>query len=285
MAALAVAPRPGPDACILVCVESERAASVGFRERGDERTARPRGGHGGGRSDRSPRSARRGSHAGLRVYATLLEAIVRADYEPGKRLSENELAAEFGVSRTPVREALARLRDEGLLRIEPQRGTFVAPISETAVRDAQFVRESLECAAVRRAAERVSDDDLLELEAKLQSQERARAGSDHDAFYALDDEFHHTLCDLSGHTGVWRVSQRAKSHLNRVRRLSLPAPDYLEEMIAEHRGVVDALARRDPSAAERALRHHLGMVLSQLPRLREEQPGYFEEGQLERSPT
>ncbi len=221
--------------------------------------------------------ALRRSHARVQVYAALHDGIVRAEHEPGERLSENELAARFGVSRTPVREALARLREEGLLRVEPQYGSFVAPISETAVRDAQFIREALECASIRRATERFREDDLVELEAKLSGQERARAAADHDAFFALDDEFHHTLCDLSGHTEVWRVSQRAKSHLNRVRRLSLPAPHYLEEMIREHREVVAALERRDADAAERALRHHLRMVLSQLPRLREQHPRYFEQ--------
>lgn len=219
----------------------------------------------------------RREHARLRVYAGLLDEIVRAEHEPGKRLSENELAATYGVSRTPVREALATLRDDGLVEVLPKHGTFVAPISEGAIRNAQFIREALECAAVRAAAHRVADSDITELESKLAGQERAERGEDHDAFYALDDEFHHTLCDLSGHAEVWRVSQRAKSHLNRVRRLSLPAPDYLGEMIAEHRLILGALQARDPDDAETAMRHHLGMVLRELPRLRDQFPGYFRE--------
>ncbi|UJA18901.1 GntR family transcriptional regulator [Thermoleophilia bacterium SCSIO 60948] len=224
----------------------------------------------------------RRENAHLRVYAGLLDEIVRAEHEPGKRLSENELAASFGVSRTPVREALATLRDDGLVEVLPKHGTFVAPISEGAVRNAQFIREALECAAIRTAAIRVADSDIAELEAKLAGQERAERRADHDAFYALDDDFHHTLCDLSGYAEVWRVSQRAKSHLNRVRRLSLPAPDYLGEMIAEHRVILTALGARDPDAAESAMRHHLGMVLRELPRLRDQFPGYFT-GEVRRS--
>jgi DNA-binding GntR family transcriptional regulator len=130
---------------------------------------------------------------------------------------------------------------------------------------------------VRLAAPRLSEEALEGLEANIQAQERARRAADLDAFYALDEELHHVICDLSGHLVVWAISQRAKSHLNRVRRLSLNAPNYLEEMIGEHEQVVVALSRRDPDAAEIALRHHLRMVLREVPRLREEHPEYFED--------
>ena len=218
-----------------------------------------------------------GSPARVQVYAALRQAIVRGDLEPGRRLSENALANDLGVSRTPVREALGRLRDDRLVEIIPQLGSFVSRISVQAVGDAQFIREALECAAVRRAAELAGEDDIARLEENLNSQDRAGDAGDLDAFYLLDDAFHRGLCDLSGHAAVWAVSDRAKSHLNRVRRLSLAMPDYLPEMISEHRTVVGAVAGHDPDAAEEALRHHLRMVLREVPRLRDEHPDYFEE--------
>src|SRR5438309_7674848 len=101
-----------------------------------------------------------GASTSDQVYLALREAIVSAELEPGRRLSENELAELLGVSRTPVREALFRLRDERLVAIVPQLGTFVTLISPAAIEDAAFVREALECAAIRRAVERVSDADL-----------------------------------------------------------------------------------------------------------------------------
>jgi DNA-binding GntR family transcriptional regulator len=220
---------------------------------------------------------RRQTPARTLAYATLRDAIVRAELEPGRQLSENELAAWLGVSRTPVREALVRLRDQRLVRIVPQLGTFVSRISLSAVADAQFIREALECAAVRVAVERVTEDDLTTLQENLRAQERARDKDDYEAFYLLDDELHHALCDLSGRTEVWPMSQRAKAHLNRVRRLSLPMPSYLPQMLDEHRAVVDAVAARDADAAEQALRHHLGMVLRELPRIRADHPDFFEE--------
>lgn len=211
------------------------------------------------------------------IYALLRDAIVSAELAPGRQLSENELAALLGVSRTPIREALQRLRDDRLVEIVPQLGTFVTRISTTAVADAQFVREALECAAIREAALRAEDRDLAGLEAVIRRQEAAREANDYDRFYVLDDELHHMLCDLSGHEIAWSLSQRAKGHLNRVRRLSLPEPGYLMEMIAEHRAVVGAVAQHDPDAAEHALRHHLRMVLSTLPAIRAQHPDYFDE--------
>jgi GntR family transcriptional regulator, rspAB operon transcriptional repressor len=220
-------------------------------------------------------TARRGRPRG-QIYVVLRDAIVSAALEPGRQLSENELAALLGVSRTPIREALQRLRDDRLVEIVPQLGTFVTRISTAAVADAQFVREALECAAVREAALRVRDDELAGLEATIRRQEAARDAADYDRFYVLDDELHRTLCDLSGHEIAWSLSQRAKGHLNRVRRLSLPEPGYLMEMISEHRAVVAAVAERDPDAAEQALRYHLRMVLSTLPAIRAQHPDYFD---------
>lgn len=220
---------------------------------------------------------RSGVPARAQVYAALRDAIVRAELAPGRRLSENELAAWLGVSRTPIREALVRLRDERLVSIVPQLGTYVSRISPQAVADAGFIREALECAAIREAAMAATEDDIETLEVNMRGQERAEERGDFDAFYVLDEDFHRVLCDLSGHATVWAVSQRAKGHLNRIRHLSLPIPSYLGEMISEHRAVVEAVADHDPDEAEGRLRHHLRMVLREVPQIRAEHPDYFEE--------
>jgi DNA-binding GntR family transcriptional regulator len=215
--------------------------------------------------------------ARVQAYATLREGIVSMDFAPGVRLSENELAARLGLSRTPVREALARLRDEGLVYVVPQLGTFVAPISLQSVHDAQFVREALECAAVRLAAEKATREDIKKLHANLDAQALAEEDGDYEAFSVLDEALHERLCILSGHPVAASITQRAKVHLNRVRRLSLPVPDYVRQMVSEHREVVAAVAAHDPDEAERVMRHHLRMVLSTLPRIRAEHPELFDE--------
>jgi DNA-binding GntR family transcriptional regulator len=218
-----------------------------------------------------------GTSARDQAYAALRRAIVGAELEPGRRLSENQLAELIGVSRTPVRDALARLRDERLVAIVPQLGTFVTFIDEEAVADAHFVREALEVGAVRIAARQATPERLEALHANLVLQERAVAGDDAEAFGRLDDELHRLLCDLSGREVAWRLSERTRGQLDRVRLLSLPEAGYRGQMLVEHRAVVAAVAGRDPVAAERELRHHLRMVLSQLPAIREAHPEYFQE--------
>lgn len=229
------------------------------------------------RLDRSLLREHSTTSARVQAYAALRAAIITAELAPGRQLSENELAARLGVSRTPIREALVRLRDERLVEIVPQLGTFVTRISTPAVADAQFIREALECACVRRSAELATEDDIAALEDNLRAQERARDSDDFDAFYVLDDAFHQALCDLSEHHAVWPVSQRARGHLNRVRRLSMPVPSYLAEMIEQHRRVVSAVADHDCDGAEALLRDHLRNVLQAVPRIRAQHPGFFEE--------
>lgn len=211
------------------------------------------------------------------VYRALRESIESVALEPGLQLSENELATRLNVSRTPIREALVRLRDDRLVEIVPQLGTFVARISRAALEDAHFVRTALESAAVTRAALRAGDEDVAALRAIVCRQAQARDEEDVDRFYVLDDEFHGSLCELSGHGIAWTISQRASGHLNRIRRLSLPLPTYVAEMVQQHTVVVDAIGARKPAAAQRALTHHLGMVLAGLPEVAELHPQYFED--------
>lgn len=211
------------------------------------------------------------------VYMALREAVVTAELPPGRQLSENELAGQLGVSRTPIREALAMLRDERLVAVVPQLGTFVTRISLSAVADASFVREALECSAVRLAAERITAGDLEALQANLAAQAEAQRNGDTEAFDRLDHDLHRALCEASGHPIAWALARRANGHLDRVRRLSMPEAGYLGEMVREHGEVVAAVARGDADGAERALRHHLQTVPSLLSAIRAKHPDYFEE--------
>jgi DNA-binding GntR family transcriptional regulator len=216
-----------------------------------------------------------GRSARDQAYAALRGAIVGAELEPGRRLSENQLAELIGVSRTPVRDALARLRDERLVAIVPQLGTFVTYIDEDAVADAHFVREALEVGAVRIAAGVATDDAVEGLYSNLEAQRRAV--DDAERFAVLDDQLHRLLCDLSGREVAWRLSERTRGQLDRIRLLSLPEAGYRGQMLAEHEAVVAAVAQHDAQAAEAELRHHLQMVLSQLPAIRAAHPEYFQE--------
>lgn len=211
----------------------------------------------------------------LQVYGVLRQAIVGARLAPGRGLSEKDLAELLGVSRTPVREALSKLADEGLVVILPQAGSFVAPLSYDGVIDAQYIRELLECGVVGDLARRMTTEDLAGLGALIAAQKQAVAADDLSGFHALDEEFHRTLARLSGHPSVWTAIDQAKMQIDRVRRLSLPDPGRPAIAIAQHEAILAALGARDVRAAGTAMRRHLREVLKILDELRARVPGFF----------
>jgi GntR family transcriptional regulator, rspAB operon transcriptional repressor len=195
-----------------------------------------------------------------RVYATLRAEIVNGALPPDRQISEQEISERLQVSRTPLREALVRLVEDGLAIVYPQFGTFVAPIRLEAVAEAQFIREHLECALIREAAARITPEALRHLTDNIDRQERAARDQDHPQFYVLDEELHAGFAAASGRPGVWRLIQQSKVHLDRVRLLSLPIGDQLCRLIEQHKAIVAALADRAPDRAEQALRLHLREV-------------------------
>ena len=209
------------------------------------------------------------------VYAYLKRAILTLALKPSEALSEKELALMLGVSRTPAREALIKLADEGLVDILPQRGTFVAPIRVAEVMEAQFIRESLEVAVVRRVAQQATPALLAQLEAGLRAQETATAAKDLEAFLRLDEEFHRSLSDAVVLPRAWKLIQNVKCQLDRVRYLSLPEPGHLEALCAQHAAIVGAIRIRDPDQAAETMRGHLQEVFRSIRLLLREQPNLF----------
>jgi len=201
------------------------------------------------------------------IYERLRRAITTLAMLPSEALSEKELSLQLGVSRTPVREALIRLADEGLIDILPQRGSFVAPIQMKDVEEAQFIRESLEVAVVKRLAGRCSSAFLSELDGNLVRQERAVLIEDHDSFLDLDEAFHRSFCEQAGLSKSWRVIQSVKLQMDRVRYLSLPDPGHLNTLLAQHRAIFDAIKNGEAMSAGTAMATHLQEVLRTAKRL------------------
>lgn len=210
------------------------------------------------------------------MYRNLRDSIIRGELVPGRKVSETEIASELGVSRTPAREALAMLREEGLVEIIPQLGTFVTLLSERAVMDALFARTALECAAIRVAVQRVGPADLVELHANLEEQVIAVAAEDIVAFDELDQGFHRQLCELSGHSVAWSLTRLVRGQLDRARELGLRELRELCELSDAHHGIAEAVAAKDPDEAEERLRRHLdGLGGYLVPTLRRIRPEYF----------
>lgn len=209
------------------------------------------------------------------VYERLRRAITTLVLLPSEALSEKELALQLGVSRTPVREALIRLADEGLIDILPQRGSFVAPIRLPDVEEAQLIREALEVAVVRKVAVRHGAAFLSGMRANLARQADAVSASDWDLFYDLDEKFHQSFCAEAGLQRSWRLIQTVKLQMDRVRYLSFRNPEHLETLLRQHRAIVSAAEAMNARAAASAMATHLQEVLGTVRRLSAAQPDLF----------
>ena len=208
------------------------------------------------------------------IYDDLRAQIVTLRMAPGETVSEKDLGQHFGVSRTPIREALLRLADHGLVVIAPQHATKVARIDPDAVRQAQFLRENLEAAVVRQLAKAPLTD--LTLPRALIAEHRLILKTqEYFASVPVDDRFHQSLFDLAGMGPVWSVIHARKAHLDRIRALQVPEPGKLARVVEEHEAILDAIAAQDADRAEALMRHHLTNVLGALVRLQETRADLF----------
>ena len=211
----------------------------------------------------TPRSSneetgRSGRRLADQVYERLRDDIVSGALPPGTPMAELDLCERLGVSRTPVREALIKLADADLVRIYPQSGSFVAPISREAFRHAQFIREHLECALVAEAVRFIDATSLRELNDIIERQEKAATSAE---FYATDEEFHHAIAKISQHEDVWQVIRQTKIHFDRVRHLTLQEDaGHIPLLIEQHREILNGLAECNEASAVAAMRRHLREV-------------------------
>jgi DNA-binding GntR family transcriptional regulator len=211
---------------------------------------------------------------------TLRRRIISLQLPPGEPLSENELAQELGVSRTPVRESLILLREEGLVQVFPQIGSFVSLVDLGRVAEAQFVREAIECASLKDAV--VDATGLAALREILAAQRNAEAASDVEEFFRLDEDFHRELLRLAGHESAWTAVNSAKVHLDRARRLSLIDTRPVSTLIEQHTAVVDALEANNRTEADSSLRVHLRGVFEDIKRIQGSSPELFSDGTVSR---
>lgn len=211
-----------------------------------------------------------------RTFLSLKEAILSMAYRPGQPLRKREICEELGVSRSPVSEAIARLAAEGLVRVVPQAGTYVARFSMDEIREGAFLRESLELAAVEFLAERITGEQITLLNRNLLIQTTLFQAGDFQGFYRMDAEMHRMLMDFTGFKRLGQIAETSWVHVNRARQLILPEPGRVEATIREHRRIVEALEARDPGRARRAMRDHLRKLLTYLEPLEKERPDLFE---------
>lgn len=222
-------------------------------------------------------ASRRRESIASQIRKSLRDEIVGMVRRPGDAISEKLISATYGVSRTPVREALLALAEEGLVDIFPQSGTFVARIPLAGIPEAMLVRESLESTMVRLAAEAADERDIAELTHHLAEQTAAAKARDLEAFHALDESFHALIARIAGYPGVWSLVQQVKYQIDRFRLLTLTMGDRPLGVVAEHLSIVEAIADRAPERAETAMVAHLATVRTGLAAARATNPEYFAE--------
>jgi DNA-binding GntR family transcriptional regulator len=214
--------------------------------------------------------------AASRIYSDLRSELVSLRRRPGEAISEAEIALSYGVSRTPVREAILKLSDEGLLEIFPQSGIFVSRIPVAALPEAIIIRKALEETTARLAAERATSSQILILHSILERQREANAAKDGDAFHQADEMFHATIAEVAGHPGIWKLIQQVKVHVDRYRRLTLPQTGRIAQVIAEHEVILAAIEAHDPADARIAMDVHLERLLCDICATQSINPEFFD---------
>jgi DNA-binding GntR family transcriptional regulator len=219
----------------------------------------------------------RGATASSKIYSDLRAELLSLARRPGEAISEAEIALSYGVSRTPVREAILKLSDEGLLEIFPQSGIIVSRIPMAALPEAIIIRKALEETTARLAAERATASQILALRAILERQREANTAGDSDEFHQADEAFHATIAEIARHPGIWKLIQQVKVHVDRYRRLTLPQVGRIAQVITEHEAILSAIEARDPSAAGIAMDHHLERLLDNIYATQSINPDFFDE--------
>lgn len=216
-----------------------------------------------------------GRAAAPQVLERLREMILSLDLPPGTVLSRVDLQHRFGLSSTPVRDALMRLQEEGLVDVFPQAATRVSLIDVPLASQAQFLRRALEQEAVRVLAA-APDPDLVRRLRDLVALQRtwARRG-DLERFNAADLDFHRLIYQAAGVPDLWLLVRRRSGHIERIRRLHLPVKGKAAQIVRDHTAIVDALATRRPARAAAAVRDHLSRSLAYSDELRLRFPAYF----------
>jgi DNA-binding GntR family transcriptional regulator len=215
--------------------------------------------------------------SGEDLYQSIRLAIVSLQFAPGQLLSENELAARYKASRTPVRDALKLLEREGLVRISSRRKTMVAPLDLNAYRQAVFAREALESAAAREAALEFRRGDRRLLSENVEKQADAiRAGAVW-KFDALDFAFHHSVFQIARLEALTPVVDSFRGLTDRMRTAHLTLLTKYDHsgVVEQHAGIADAIERGDADRAQLLMGRHVLSVMERVARLARERPEYF----------
>jgi GntR family transcriptional regulator, rspAB operon transcriptional repressor len=211
------------------------------------------------------------------AYEKLKQSIVSGALAPQTLIDKNEWSARFGVSRLSITSAVNRLAFDRLVVIEPQRGSYVARIRLTDVKQWMMMRRVLEMEVVANCAIDMPERAIDQLTQNLAYQRAALDSGDVQGFHELDTRFHRQMADGLDLVRVSEVLDPVRTHLERVRRTLLPEPGRMEGTFVEHQEILKAIALRRPERAREAMGLHLDHVSRQLQTFVAQHPGFFED--------
>lgn len=217
----------------------------------------------------------RSRQAAPQVFEHLRTAILNLDMVPGTVLSRQELQLQYGLSSTPIRDALMKLAEESLVDIFPQHATVVSRIDLRLTRQAHFLRRSIETEAVQVLTQNPAPALIAALRRTLALQASLADGDDYTAFNDADQAFHRQLYEAAEIPDLWQLVRRQSGHIDRLRRLYLPIEGRPRQIVSDHTAIVDAIESGDPEHARAALRHHLSRSLTDSAAIRAKYPDYF----------
>lgn len=201
------------------------------------------------------------------VAERLRTRIFAHELPPGSWIDEQALALEYGISRTPLREALKVLASEGLVVLKPRRGCYVTELSEQDIDEVFPVMALLEGHVAEEAARRITGADFARLEAIHAELEKHAAANNADRFFDANQRFHTTLQDIAGNRYLAQLIDDARKVIKLTRRDSLRLEGRLKQSLAEHRGILDALREKDAGLARQRMHDHLISGRTALARL------------------
>lgn len=201
--------------------------------------------------------------------------IINLELKPGALISENELARVLGVSRTPIREAIQELQKSQLIEVFPQRGSYVAGISFRAVEEAAFLRRTLETAIVEELCDRISFEQVAQLEENVSLQEYYLNNGMSARIMELDDEFHQDLFSMCGKENIYNMMHSMMGHFDRIRVLSLHSIKDIK-IVSDHRAILEAIKTGNRSDARTNMEKHLMRYKFDKAELEKNYPDYFQ---------
>ncbi|SMX51071.1 GntR family transcriptional regulator [Actibacterium lipolyticum] len=214
--------------------------------------------------------------ASARTLDSLRRRIISLELPPETVLSRSELAREYKISQTPLRDALQKLEAEGLVDIYPQSKTLVTRIDSGQIHEAHFLRLAVEVEVVRILAKTADDATIARLRTIVAMQEALAENPDEmGAFQDLDEVFHQAMMSAAGQAGLHGLIRAQSGHLNRVRRLDMPDNQKIRRILDGHKRIIAALEAHDPDEAVAAIREHLSQTVSRIEILRAQYPEYF----------